>query len=117
MEFIAQIITTSLFIVGLHWSTHYETHRVDVGDNYFRIERNKDESNILWFLRYYPHRWFPSFIYKPIIGCVQCMGSIWGVPIYFWTHPSITIESCVTCVVFVCAVSATNMVINKQIES
>lgn len=116
MEFILLIIITSLFINGLHWATYYELHRVNVGKDYFRMERNPNESNVLWFLRYYPEKYFPPFIYKPLIGCIQCMSSIWGSLFYWWTYP-ITIESVVQWVVFVMCVSATNMVINKLIDN
>ena len=114
MEFITLIIITSLFINGLHWATYYELNGIWASKD--GMKRNPDESNALWFLRYYPEKWFPSFIHRPLISCVQCMASVWG-SLFYWGHfHTITIESVIMWVVFVMCVSAMNMVINKLIE-
>jgi hypothetical protein len=121
MEFISLIIITSLFIVGLHKSTEYYLD--------YNNQPDPNDRMVLWFLRYYAEQWFPSWIYKPLIGCTACMASIWGSLFYwihywgawtiesFWSLPRFIIVTDVSFimnwVVFVFAVSATNRIINN----
>lgn len=41
-----------------------------------------------------PNRWMekslPLWIYKPVLGCIYCMASIWGVVVYFVVNGTTT---------------------------
>lgn len=64
MEIILHVLYCSLFIFGL-WNA-------------------AQKGFILHRLDNYAEAYLPEFLYKPLIGCVLCMASIWGGSYYFY---------------------------------
>lgn len=64
------VIMNSLFIIGLYEAT--------------------EPGNLLASIHDFMETRFPSWLYKPILGCVYCMASFWGslfYLIYYTYHP------------------------------
>jgi hypothetical protein len=62
MLFIEVLIINMLFIIGLHESTK--------------------PSFILYKLNELLERGLPNWFYAPLLGCVYCMSSVWGIIFY-----------------------------------
>ncbi|KOY86210.1 hypothetical protein AD998_08675 [bacterium 336/3] len=62
MIFLEVLMTNMLFIIGLHESTK--------------------PSFILYSMNEFLEKTLPSWLYAPLLGCVYCMSSVWGVIFY-----------------------------------
>lgn len=82
LEFIFSIVLTSLTICGLHFVTRsgWVLDFVDYKLIEFlggRITYSYDDIGIE--TRNANLSYWAEYLYKPILGCVVCMGSVWGV--------------------------------------
>lgn len=105
---IIEAIITSLFCIGLYYSTSYENDKFG----------KPIEKNILWFVRYYVQKWIGEPYGKPFILCPQCMASFWGVVFYVvvFHHRIGGIDDFGHVCIFVFVVSALNKLIQTTIE-
>jgi len=99
------IIINSFAIIGLHYATYYELNK----------DGKPCNKMALWFLRYYSEKYLPEQLQKPIIGCPQCMGSIWGIVGFVWGF-GCTLPGLYTLPVYILAVSCVNLLISSTIE-
>lgn len=86
-DFFYSLLTASLFIFGLYYSTLYDPIESTDSNPFGKNAENKE---IFWFFRFYIGnllvRIFPkkgAVFAKPIIRCVVCMASIYGTLFYF----------------------------------
>jgi hypothetical protein len=97
-------ILCSLFCSGLWSVTKYET---DGNGNIYGL--------ILAPLGKYAHEHLPQYIYKPLLGCINCMASFWG--ILFYCYKYYKSGNVCECIIFIFVVSALNGIYGKYIES
>ena len=63
IDYLLTILSCSLFCVGL-WAI-------------------TDDGMILHPLKVLADKYLPIYLYKPLVGCVVCYGSIWGGSLYY----------------------------------
>lgn len=68
------LLLNSFYILGLRMLVDY-----DVNKSRTKIENKM----LLWFLRYHAEKHLPSWIYKPLLSCVSCMGGVHGIYFYY----------------------------------
>ena len=76
--FFLTVLTSSLLSVGFYASCQFKTWELyDEAD--VEIKQawpNPDDKMIFWWIRWYGGRILGDFWYKPVYGCLPCMGSL-----------------------------------------
>lgn len=57
----------------------------------------------------------PSWIYKPLFGCINCMASLWGT--LFYCYKNLDNFNLINLVIFIFVVTALNGIYGKYINS
>ena len=47
-----------------------------------------DDTQLLNFIRVACEKYLPTVVFKPLVGCVTCMGSVWGT---YWLATVVTV--------------------------
>lgn len=77
INLVTLLILNAFVVYGFHAATDY---KINNG------RRDRDSSNILWWISYYGDQFLPYWLTKPLWNCPVCMSSIWG--LWFWMfHP------------------------------
>lgn len=100
---LTQAILCSLFCSGLWSVTKYEYYN---GKIYGLIGAP---------LGKYANDNLPYYIYKPLMGCINCMASFWGT--LFYCYKNIDNLNLINLVIFIFVVTALNGIYGKYIES
>lgn len=101
---LTQAIITSLFCAGLWSVTKYEE---DTKGNVYGL--------ILAPLGKYANDNLPDWVYKPLIGCINCMASFWGAVFYCYNY--FNQFNIIELIIFIFVVSALNGLYGRYIES
>jgi len=104
IDLLTLLIINALYILGLYNSTAFNT---DVDSRY-----DAPNSEILGFLGYYGEK-LPQWLYKPLIGCIICMGSIHSFP--FWFIYDFTLLNGFIWILYIFALSGLNLIIYERI--
>jgi len=105
-EILLLLIFNSLYIFGFSYATDYGLN-VD----------NKPDPNdreLLWFIKWYLRN-APSWVQKPLFGCVVCMASVHSWP-YLLFNPELTLLNGVTYIIYIFALSGFNAIVNDRLS-
>lgn len=77
LDFIGLILICSAICVGFYTACSFDGDEAyDDSSNEFRKSWPKPQGMLLWWVRYYGGRVLGNFWYKPVYGCLPCMGSL-----------------------------------------
>lgn len=111
---IEQIIITSLFTSGLYISTH-EPYLLSFLRKWLvkllggTIHFNPADESIDYVVTGW--QWY---IWKPLIGCLPCMSSVWGIVLYVWFN-QLSFESLYELPIIIISSSCINYFVKKII--
>jgi len=108
LDVILLLLFNSLYIFGLWYAADYS-----VETNVDGVETYK-EGEILGYLGYYAEM-LPTWLYKPLLGCVVCMASLhsWVYPVFY---PELTLMNLVTYIIYIFALSGFIAIVNERIS-
>jgi len=105
LQLLILLAFNSLYIFGFHYSTDYAL-TVDKTPNPYDRE-------LLWFVRWYLRN-APTWVQKPVFGCVACMASVHSWP--FWLVNSVSLHTCVVYIIYTFALAGLNAIVNERIS-
>lgn len=80
LEFLLLIVISSLASIGFYAACGFDGDEAfDQSDNFMRANWPKptdDQKMIFWWVRYYLGPHLGKYWYKPVYGCLPCMGSL-----------------------------------------
>ncbi len=102
IELLTLIILISLFCNGLFyitttdgmplkWVDNWVDKAIKIrAENYAPPDLSTHPTEIDIQTKRYAHRWL--FLYSPILGCITCMSSVWGI-LFYWAFIGFTTNS------------------------